>query len=162
MSNSVSRAAAPTNGEVPLTWSPTFLEVPELAELGTPDRGRPGLGWGADDADQQLDCEDGGRAPACLLRVTTLLVTVGTTVTIPLSLPGIFAGCMLTAVPTTGEFVIPAILGGGKVVVWGWLIYEEFTAGRNWPMGSALSNVLLLVMLGIVVLYVKAVGTEDF
>ena len=78
--------AAPTNGEVPLTWSPTFLEVPELAELGTPDRGKPGLGWGADDADEQLDCEDGGRAPACLLRVTTLLVTVGTTVTIPLSL----------------------------------------------------------------------------
>jgi ABC-type spermidine/putrescine transport system permease subunit I len=42
------------------------------------------------------------------------------------------------------------------------LIYEEFTAGRNWPMGSALSNVLLLVMLGIIVLYIKAVGTEDF
>ena len=83
-------------------------------------------------------------------------------VTVPLSLPGIFAGCMLTAVPTTGEFVVPAILGGGKVVVWGWLIYEEFTAGRNWPMGSALSNVLLVVMLLIIVLYIRAVGTEDF
>ena len=83
-------------------------------------------------------------------------------VTIPLSLPGIFAGCMLTAVPTTGEFVVPAILGGGKVVVWGWLIYEEFTAGRNWPMGAALSNVLLLVMLIIIALYIKVVGTEDF
>jgi spermidine/putrescine transport system permease protein len=83
-------------------------------------------------------------------------------VTIPLSMPGIFAGCMLTAIPTTGEFVIPAILGGGKVVVWGWLIYEEFTAGRNWPMGSALSNVLLLFMLLIIALYIKAVGTEDF
>ena len=83
-------------------------------------------------------------------------------VTVPLSLPGIFAGCMLTAVPTTGEFVVPAILGGGKVIVWGWLIYDAFTTGRNWPMGSALSNVLLLVMLGIIVLYIKAVGTEDF
>jgi len=83
-------------------------------------------------------------------------------VTLPLSLPGIFAGCMLTAVPTTGEFVIPQILGGSKVVVWGWLIYEEFTAGRNWPMGAALSNVLLLVMLVIIVAYIKTVGTEEF
>jgi len=83
-------------------------------------------------------------------------------VTLPLSLPGIFAGCMLTAVPTTGEFVIPQILGGSKVVVWGWLVYEEFTAGRNWPMGAALSNVLLLVMLVIIVAYIKTVGTEEF
>jgi len=83
-------------------------------------------------------------------------------VTLPLSLPGIFAGCMLTAVPTTGEFVIPQILGGSKVVVWGWLVYEEFTSGRNWPMGAALSNVLLLVMLVIIVVYIRTVGTEEF
>jgi len=69
---------------------------------------------------------------------------------------------MLTAVPTTGEFVIPQILGGSKVVVWGWLVYEEFTSGRNWPMGAALSNVLLLVMLVIIVVYIRTVGTEEF
>jgi spermidine/putrescine transport system permease protein len=83
-------------------------------------------------------------------------------VTIPLSMPGIFAGSMLVAIPTTGEFVVPQILGGGKVVLWGWLIYQAFTAGRNWPLGAALSNVLLLFMLVVVALYLRAVGTEEF
>ena len=85
-------------------------------------------------------------------------------VTLPLSLPGIFAGSMLVAIPTTGEFVIPAILGGGKVVLWGWLIEESFMGmgGGNWALGSALSNVLLVVMLVVVALYLKAVGSEEF
>jgi ABC-type spermidine/putrescine transport system permease subunit I len=83
-------------------------------------------------------------------------------VTLPLSLPGIMAGCMLVAIPTTGEFVIPAIAGGDKVVVWGWLIYNAFTRPGTWPMGAALSNILLLIMLIVVVLYVRAVGTEEF
>jgi spermidine/putrescine transport system permease protein len=79
-------------------------------------------------------------------------------------MPGIFAGSMLVAIPTTGEFVIPAILGGGKVVLWGWLIEESFMGmgGGNWAMGAALSNVLLVVMLLVVVLYLKAVGSEEF
>ncbi len=85
-------------------------------------------------------------------------------VTLPLSMPGIFAGSMLVAIPTTGEFVIPVILGGGKVVLWGWLIEEAFAGmgGGNWAMGSALSNVLLVVMLVVVALYLKAVGSEEF
>jgi spermidine/putrescine transport system permease protein len=83
-------------------------------------------------------------------------------VTLPLSMPGIFAGCMLVAIPTTGEFVVPQIIGGGKVVLWGWLIYQAFTAGRNWPLGAALSNVLLLFMLIVVGLYLRAMGNKDF
>jgi spermidine/putrescine transport system permease protein len=83
-------------------------------------------------------------------------------VTIPLSMPGIFAGSMLVAIPTTGEFVVPAIIGGGKVVLWGWLIYQAFTAGRNWPLGAALSNVLLVFMLIVVALYLRAIGNKDF
>jgi spermidine/putrescine transport system permease protein len=84
-------------------------------------------------------------------------------VTLPLSMPGIFAGSMLVAIPTTGEFVIPYILGGSKVVLWGWLIEQAFAeAGQNWAMGSALSNVLLVVMLIVVALYLKAVGSEEF
>jgi spermidine/putrescine transport system permease protein len=83
-------------------------------------------------------------------------------VTVPLSMPGIFAGCMLVAIPTTGEFVVPQILGGGKVVLWGWLIYQAFTAGRNWPLGAALSNVLLVFMLVVVALYLRAIGNKDF
>jgi len=83
-------------------------------------------------------------------------------VTLPLSMPGIIAGCMLVAIPTTGEFVIPSILGGDKVVLWGWLIYQAFMHYRDWALGSALSNVLMLVMLGIIAAYVKYVGTEEF
>jgi spermidine/putrescine transport system permease protein len=83
-------------------------------------------------------------------------------VTLPLSMPGIVAGCMLVAIPTTGEFVIPAILGGDKIVLWGWLIYQAFTKYRDWALGSALSNVLMLVMLVIIAAYVKYVGTEEF
>lgn len=83
-------------------------------------------------------------------------------VTLPLSMPGIVAGCMLVAIPTTGEFVIPAILGGDKIVLWGWLIYQAFTKYRDWALGSALSNVLMLVMLIIIAAYVKYVGTEEF
>lgn len=83
-------------------------------------------------------------------------------VTVPLSLPGIFAGCMLVSIPTTGEFVIPEILGGGKVASWGWLIQRGFTQGRNWPLGSALSNLLLLFMLVVIVIYAKASSKGDF
>jgi spermidine/putrescine transport system permease protein len=83
-------------------------------------------------------------------------------VTLRLSLPGIVAGCMLVAIPTTGEFVIPTIAGGSKVVVWGWLIYTNFTRPGTWPLGAALSNILLLFMLIVVALYVRSVGTEEF
>jgi ABC-type spermidine/putrescine transport system permease subunit I len=83
-------------------------------------------------------------------------------VTLPLTVPGIVAGCMLTAIPTTGEFVIPQILGGDKIVVWGFLIYKAFTSYRDWALGSALSNILLLVMMIVIVLYVKLWGTEEF
>jgi spermidine/putrescine transport system permease protein len=82
-------------------------------------------------------------------------------VTLPLSLPGIFAGSMLVAIPTTGEFVIPTILGGGKVVVWGWLIEQAFHAGHNWALGSALSNVLLVFMLIVIAFYARAMTSEE-
>jgi spermidine/putrescine transport system permease protein len=83
-------------------------------------------------------------------------------VTLPLTVPGIVAGCMLTAIPTTGEFVIPQILGGDKVVVWGWLIYKAFMSLRDWALGSALSNILLVVMMIVVVLYAKLWANEEY
>jgi spermidine/putrescine transport system permease protein len=82
-------------------------------------------------------------------------------VTLPLSLPGIFAGSMLVAIPTTGEFVIPVILGGGKVVVWGWLIEQAFLAGHNWALGSALATVLLVFMVIVIALYARAMTSEE-
>jgi spermidine/putrescine transport system permease protein len=83
-------------------------------------------------------------------------------VTLPLTVPGIVAGCLLCGIPTTGEFVIPQILGGDKIVVWGYQIYKAINAYRDLALGSALSNILLMVMLAVIVLYVKLWGTEEF
>ena len=83
-------------------------------------------------------------------------------VTLPLSVPGIVAGCILCAIPTTGEFVVPQLLGGDKVVVWGWLIYKAFIGTGDLALGSAMSNILLIFMMAIIVLYVKTMGTEEF
>jgi spermidine/putrescine transport system permease protein len=83
-------------------------------------------------------------------------------VTLPLSVPGIVAGCMLVAIPTTGEFVIPSLLGGDKTVLWGWLIYKAFTSYRDWALGSALSNVLMVVMLIFIAAYVRFMAKEEY
>ena len=83
-------------------------------------------------------------------------------VTLPLTVPGIVAGCLLCGIPTTGEFVVPQILGGDKIVVWGLDIYKAINSYRDLALGSALSNILLMVMLAVIVLYVKLWGTEEF
>lgn len=83
-------------------------------------------------------------------------------ITLPLTVPGIVAGCLLCGIPTTGEFVIPQILGGDKLVVWGVQIYKAINSYRDLALGSALSNILLTVMLAVIVMYVKLWGTEEF
>jgi spermidine/putrescine transport system permease protein len=70
-------------------------------------------------------------------------------VTLPLSRPGIAAGCLLTFVPALGEFLVPRLLGGGKVPMLGTLIEDQFL-GRvrpNWPFGAALAVLLLAAAL---------------
>lgn len=68
-------------------------------------------------------------------------------VTLPLSLPGIFAGCLLVFIPVTGEFVIPALLGGPDTLMIGKVLWEEFFTRRDWPAASALAVLLVLVLL---------------
>jgi spermidine/putrescine transport system permease protein len=72
-------------------------------------------------------------------------------VTLPLARPGFAAAVLLTFVPMTGEYVIPALLGGDKGVLVGGLIYSQFLESQNYPLGSALA-VLLLAVLGVAVL----------
>jgi len=70
-------------------------------------------------------------------------------IVIPLALPGIAAGCLLVFVPALGTYYIPELLGGGKQMMIGSLIQNQFGSARNWPFGSALAFVLLvLVLLG--------------
>ena len=72
-------------------------------------------------------------------------------VILPLVKPGIVAGSMLVFIPCLGAFVTPALLGGGKTLMIGNVIQMQFGASRNWPFGSALSVVLLVVMLLVLV-----------
>jgi len=68
-------------------------------------------------------------------------------VTLPLSMPGVVAGCILVFVPAIGAFVTPELLGGGKVYMIGNLVQQQFREARDWPFGSAISFVLMAIVL---------------
>jgi spermidine/putrescine transport system permease protein len=69
---------------------------------------------------------------------------------LPQILPGLAAGTLLVFLPATGQFVIPDLLGGAKTVMLGNAIQQQFGPGRDWPFGSAMASVaLLLVMVGV-------------
>ncbi len=75
------------------------------------------------------------------------------TITFPLSLPGVIAGCFLVFIPVVGEFVIPDLLGGSSTLMIGKTLYEEFASNHDWPTASALAIVLLLVLVIPIVLF---------
>ena len=68
-------------------------------------------------------------------------------VTLPLTVPGIAAGCIFVFVLSIGNFITPDLLGGGRSIMVGNLIYDQFLSARDWPFGSALAFVLIGVML---------------
>jgi putrescine transport system permease protein len=68
-------------------------------------------------------------------------------VTLPLSLPGVWAGVLLVFIPAVGEYVIPELLGGPQAQLVGRVLWEEFFANRDWPTASALAVVLLVALL---------------
>ena len=76
-------------------------------------------------------------------------------ITLPLTKGGVMSGCILVFVPTLGYFFIPDLLGGSKVILLSNLIKNEFLAARNWPLGAAISIILIIVMLLIIGLYSK-------
>jgi putrescine transport system permease protein len=68
-------------------------------------------------------------------------------VTLPLSMPGIIGGCLLVFIPAVGEFTIPALLGGADTLMIGRVLWDEFFVSRDWPVASAVSVVLLLLLI---------------
>jgi spermidine/putrescine transport system permease protein len=74
-------------------------------------------------------------------------------VIIPLSMPGIIAGCILVFLPAMTLFYISDILGGAKSILAGNLIQNKFLIAENWPMGSALSIVLTLLLTALILIY---------
>lgn len=73
-------------------------------------------------------------------------------VTFPLSLPGIFSGSALVFIPVLGMFAIPELLGGTGDILIGNLIKEQFLDNRDWPLGSTLSLMLTVAVLGLAAL----------
>jgi spermidine/putrescine transport system permease protein len=88
--------------------------------------------------------EDLGASPwVALLRVV-----------VPLTKPGMIAGSLLVFIPCLGAYLTPDLMGGGKSVMVGNLVQNQFTTGRDWPFGSAVSLLLMIL----VVLVMRALG----
>ncbi len=82
-------------------------------------------------------------------------------VTLPLSLPGVFAGSLLTFIPAVGDFINADLLGGVNTVMIGNVIQREFVTNLDYPEGAALSFLLMgMIVIG-VFLYARVLGTEE-
>jgi len=76
-----------------------------------------------------------------------------TRIIVPLAMPGIVGGLILVFVPCLGAFITPELLGGGKTMMIGSLIQQQFGQARNWPFGAALAFVLLALVLAALALH---------
>jgi spermidine/putrescine transport system permease protein len=76
-------------------------------------------------------------------------------VTLPLSMPGVVAGCLLVFIPALGSFLTADLLGGAKQLMIGNLVQNQFSAARNWPFGSAASFIVMALVLAAVLLYLR-------
>ena len=81
-------------------------------------------------------------------------------VTLPLSLPGVVAGCLFVFVPTFSNYIVPELLGGGQQVMIGNLIEQQFLQARDWPFGSVLALAVMLVMGALLLLQGWSVARE--
>ncbi len=82
-------------------------------------------------------------------------------VIIPLTMPGVFAASIQTFIPCLGLFYIADMMGGAKTMYIGNLIRNQFVSARNWPLGAALSIVLIAVTLILMKLYTKVGSLDD-
>jgi putrescine transport system permease protein len=81
-------------------------------------------------------------------------------VTLPLSKPGVIAGCLLVFIPAVGEFVIPSLLGDPGMLMIGKVLWTEFFNNRDWPIASAVAIALLLFLVVPIMLYQRAQDIE--
>jgi putrescine transport system permease protein len=75
------------------------------------------------------------------------------TITIPMSLRGIVAGCLLVFIPSVGEYVIPELLGGANTLTIGRLMWEDFFGNMDWPVASAATVIMVVLLLLPLVLF---------
>ncbi|MBN8941865.1 MAG: ABC transporter permease [Rhizobiales bacterium] len=81
-------------------------------------------------------------------------------VTLPLSLPGIFAGCLMVFVLALGFYITPALVGGPRTLLIATLISQQATEFLNWPFAGAISTVLLVLSLGVTIAFKRILGVE--
>jgi spermidine/putrescine transport system permease protein len=82
-------------------------------------------------------------------------------VTLPLALPGVVAGSLLTFIPAVGDFVNAELLGNPQSQMIGNIIQARFLKIADYPMGAALSFILMAAILAAVLIYARLVGTEE-
>jgi putrescine transport system permease protein len=82
-------------------------------------------------------------------------------VTLPLSMPGVIAGCLLVFIPAVGEFVIPALLGDPGMLMIGKVLWVEFFNNRDWPVASAVATALLLFLVIPIMYFQRAQDAES-
>ena len=83
-------------------------------------------------------------------------------VTLPLTMPGIIAASLLTFIPAIGDYVTPDLLGGAQTTTAAKLVQTLFTSGRDWPYGSALGFLLMIVTLGGTLIALRSLRRETF
>jgi spermidine/putrescine transport system permease protein len=88
-------------------------------------------------------------------------VAVFRRVIFPLSLPGVFAGVLLTGIPATADFVNQTLLGGVGTTMIGRVIEQQFEASTNYPLAAALAFVFMLGLLAMLLAYQRLFGTEE-
>jgi putrescine transport system permease protein len=81
-------------------------------------------------------------------------------VTLPLSLPGIMAGCLLVFIPAVGEYVIPSLLGRTDQLMIGRVLSDEFFANRDWPVASAVAILILVLLVVPIMLFQRVQKSE--
>jgi spermidine/putrescine transport system permease protein len=83
-----------------------------------------------------------------------------TRVVIPLCAPAFRAGAVLVFIPCLGAYLTPDLLGGGKTVMAGNLIQNQFTTARDWPFGSAVSLILMAIVLVLLIIGTRSQGED--
>ncbi len=82
-------------------------------------------------------------------------------ITLPLTFPGIFSAIILVFIPSLGVYTVPDMLGGGKVLYIGNIIKNQFGMIRNWPLGAALSCLLIAITGLLIFLYTRFTSIEE-
>jgi len=83
-------------------------------------------------------------------RIQTFLKVI-----LPQTLPGVLGGAVIVFIPSVGNFVVPDVLGGAKGLMIGNLVEQQFLSARNWPFGSALSMIIMAVVLTVLMVSVS-------